>query len=56
MITNLLVNGDYNVIMTHWGPGASGTQILDFLYVVANSRVVGLEIAYLVNTLLVYFK
>lgn len=49
---NLLINGDYNVIVTHWGPGA-GSSFTDYFQAVANTRVIGLEIAYLVNTIVV---
>lgn len=49
MIKNLLAHGDYNVIQTHWGRGASSIYQQSAL----NTRVVGLEIAYLANTLIV---
>lgn len=49
MANNLLHYGDYNVIIVHWGDGASG----DYIQAVANTRLVGLEIALLVNRLAV---
>jgi len=45
--TTLLKHGDYNVIVVHW-PGGSG---LPYTRATANTRLVGLEIAHLVNTL-----
>ena len=54
MNENLLKHGDYNVIVTHWGPG-SGSNILDYFQAVANARVVGLEVAFLINTLVIYY-
>ena len=47
MTTSLLKNGDYNVIVVHW-PGGSSPP---YTQATANTRVVGLEIAHLVNTL-----
>ena len=47
MASNLLRYGDYNVITVHWGYGASGTYVTS----ACNTRLVGLEIALLVNTL-----
>lgn len=52
IVAALLINGDYNVIVTHWGSG-SGCSNKDYSQAIANIRVVGLEIAYLVNTLVV---
>lgn len=52
LVAALLINGDYNVIITHWGPG-SGSSALDYSQGIANIRVVGLEIAFLVNTMVV---
>ena len=49
MASNLLNDGDYNVITVHWGDGASG----DYITSACNIRLVGLEIALLVNTLIV---
>lgn len=49
MASNLLNDGDYNVITVHWGYGASG----DYITSACNIRLVGLEIALLVNTLIV---
>ncbi len=39
-----------NVIVTHLGPG-SGSSFKDYFQAVANARVVGLEIAHLVNSM-----
>lgn len=49
MAANLLQYGDYNVIVTHWGNGAN----VGYVQAVANTRLVGLEIALLVNTMVV---
>ena len=49
MTANLLQYGDYNVIITHWGNGAN----VNYIQAVANTRLVGLEIALLVNTMVV---
>ena len=49
MASNLLSYGDYNVITVHWGDGASASYIQS----ACNTRLVGLEIALLVNTLVV---
>ncbi|GLH15664.1 Phospholipase A1 [Gryllus bimaculatus] len=43
----LLHKGDMNVILTDWGPGAAGP--LKYLQVAANTRVVGAEMARLVE-------
>ena len=48
-MARLLENGDYNVVVVHWGAGAYTT----YGQAVANTRLVGLEIAYLVNTMIV---
>lgn len=45
MISNLLVHGDYNVVVVHWGDGAFPS----YMQAVANIRVVGREIAHLIN-------
>ena len=52
IVINLLKHGDYNVILSHWGPGA-GTSLLFYAQAYSNTRVVGLEIAFLVNSILV---
>ena len=49
MASNLLSYGDYNVITVHWGDGAFGGYVIS----ACNTRLVGLEIAFLVNTLVV---
>lgn len=41
--------------MTHWGSG-SGSNLLDYFQAVANSRVVGLEVAFLINALVIYYN
>ncbi|KAI9562776.1 lipoxygese-like protein [Daphnia sinensis] len=43
----LLTNGDFNVICVHWGGGSSAF----YFQAHANTRLVGLEIALLVNTM-----
>jgi pancreatic triacylglycerol lipase len=45
----LLKNGDFNAIVVHWGGGA----LTSYHQAYVNARLVGLEIAYLVNTLIV---
>jgi len=49
MTAALLKHGDYNVIVVHWPAGA----IPPYTRATANTRLVGLEIALLVNTLIV---
>lgn len=49
LVARLLGNGDFNVIVVHWGAGAYTT----YGQAVANTRLVGLEIAFLVNTVIV---
>ncbi|KAI9562777.1 lipoxygese-like protein [Daphnia sinensis] len=46
-IQNLLKKGDFNVICVHWGGGSSAI----YFQAHANTRLVGLEIALLVNTM-----
>ena len=46
---NLLAHGDYNVIIVNWGGGS----LPMYSQATANTRVVGLEIAYMVNTMIV---
>ena len=53
MANNLLTVGDFNVIIVHW-PG--GAQDPNYVQSAANTRVVGLEIAYLINVLKVSLK
>ncbi|XP_046649317.1 pancreatic triacylglycerol lipase-like isoform X1 [Daphnia pulicaria] len=48
LVARLLGNGDFNVIVVHWGAGAYTT----YGQAVANTRLVGLEIAFLVNTVI----
>lgn len=45
----LLVKGDYNIIRAHWGGGSRSIYFQSH----ANTRLVGLEIALLVNTMVV---
>jgi pancreatic triacylglycerol lipase len=52
LVARLLENGDFNVIVVHWGAGAYTT----YGQAVANTRLVGLEIAFLVNTLIVCIR
>lgn len=52
MATNLLIHGDYNVIVVDWGGGAS----LPLTQATANIRLVALEIAFLVRTLVVRYR
>jgi hypothetical protein len=52
MASNLLKNGDFNVITVHWGDGASGSYIQS----ACNTRLVALEIALLINTLKVFSR
>ncbi|XP_046449669.1 pancreatic lipase-related protein 2-like [Daphnia pulex] len=47
LIKRLLANGDFNVIVVHWGGGSS----VEYNQAHANIRLVGLEIAFLVNTM-----
>lgn len=49
---NLLLHGDYNVIIVNWGGGS----LPMYSQATANTRVVGLEIAYMVNTMIVIGK
>lgn len=49
MRETLLKFGNYNVIIVHWGEGSR----VDYVKAVANTRLVGLEIAHLVRTLVV---
>ena len=49
MVTNLLQHGDYNVITVHWGDGAS----VGYIQAVANTRLVGLEITFLIKIMTV---
>ena len=49
MSHNFLIHGDYNVIIVQWGGGA-GTP---YTQAVGNARLVGLEIAFLIRTLVV---
>jgi pancreatic triacylglycerol lipase len=46
-----LANGDFNVIVVHWGGGSS----VEYNQAHANIRLVGLEIAFLVNTMVVSY-
>ncbi|XP_046636690.1 pancreatic lipase-related protein 2-like isoform X2 [Daphnia pulicaria] len=46
-VERLLANGDFNVIVVHWGGGAETSYNQAFV----NIRLVGLEIAFLVKTL-----
>ncbi|XP_046463356.1 pancreatic lipase-related protein 2-like isoform X1 [Daphnia pulex] len=48
---NLLSHGDYNVIIVNWGGGS----LPMYSQATANTRVVGLEIAYMVNTMITHF-
>lgn len=51
-MTNLfLLNDDVNVIVTDWGGGSSGL----YSQTAANTRLVGLEVAALIDYLLVRF-
>lgn len=51
---NLLDHGDYNVITVNWGGGSLPLGGLDiYTQATANTRVVGLEIGYLVNVMIV---
>jgi hypothetical protein len=47
----LLANNDANVIIVHWGGGAN----TNYDHAHANIRLVGLEVAFLVNTMIVSF-
>nr|CAH0103127.1 unnamed protein product [Daphnia galeata] len=47
LVKRLLANGDFNVIIVHWGGGST----VDYNQAHANTRLVGLEIAFLVNTM-----
>ena len=49
MVKRLLANGDFNVTIVHWG----GVSTVDYNQAHANTRLVGLEIAFLVNTMVV---
>jgi hypothetical protein len=49
MAKNLLTSGDFNVIQVHWGYGSRG----NYIQAAANTRLVALEIALLVNTMVV---
>lgn len=49
MRANLLTHGDYNVIVVDWGGGSA----LPYSQATANTRLVGLEIAFLSRTLVV---
>lgn len=49
MIENLLIHDDYNVIVVDW----SGGSFPPYTQATANTRLVGLEIAYLINILVV---
>lgn len=44
-----MIHGDYNVLVVDWGAGSA----LPYTKAVANTRLVGLEIAHLANTLIV---
>ncbi|XP_046630612.1 pancreatic lipase-related protein 2-like [Daphnia pulicaria] len=48
---NLLAHGDYNVIIVNWGGGS----LPMYSQATANTRVVGLEIAHMVNTMITHF-
>jgi pancreatic triacylglycerol lipase len=50
-VERLLANGDFNVIVVHWGGGAETSYNKAFV----NIRLVGLEIAFLVKTLVVSY-
>lgn len=50
IVANLLIHGDYNVIVVHWGDGAFPS----YLQAVANIRVVGREIAFMINVFKVW--
>ena len=50
MAKNLLAVGDYNVIQVHWGGGSQG----NYIQAAANTRLVALEIALLINTLVIF--
>ena len=52
MASALLDHGDYNVITVGWGGGAKGCL---YSQATANARLVGLEVANLVNKLVVIF-
>ena len=52
LINNLLIFGDFNVISVRWGGGSAPP----YTQAVANTRLVGREIAILVNTLVVSFS
>jgi pancreatic triacylglycerol lipase len=47
----LLANSDVNVVFAHWGGGAN----TNYDHAHANTRLVGLEIAFLVSTMMVSF-
>ncbi|KZS12534.1 Uncharacterized protein APZ42_022652 [Daphnia magna] len=51
-LQSLLNKGDFNVICVHWGGGSSTS----YFQAHANTRLVGLEIALLVNTMVVISK
>lgn len=50
MTANWLKRGDYNVIITHWADGAFPS----YLQAVGNIRVVGREVAHMINTFKVW--
>ena len=49
LTANLLDFGDYNVIIVNWGGGSMPM----YSQATANTRVVGLEIGHMVNTMIV---
>lgn len=53
LTSNLLDYGDYNVIIVNWGDGSFPVGNPLYTQATVNTRVVGLEIAYMVNTMIV---
>ncbi len=51
LIPKLLAYGDFNVIIVHWGGGSKAS----YDQAIANTRLVGLEIAFLVKTMVVSY-
>ena len=49
LTANLLDHGDYNVIIVNWGGGSMPM----YSQATSNTRVVGLEIGHMVNTMIV---
>ena len=55
LTSNLLDYGDYNVIIVNWGDGSLPLGHTLYETATVNTRVVGLEVAYMVNTMIVSY-